>query len=64
MMAAAQPLQIILKIDDDLRDRIEHFSQKLSDSQPAGLKISRAQAIRVLIHRGLDAFEAEEERSA
>jgi hypothetical protein len=56
MMAAAHQNQIILKVDDGLMERIKRFTEWLSAQQPSGLKVSRADAIRVLLHRGLGEF--------
>ena len=60
MMAAAHQNQLILKIDDDLMARIQRFTEHLMASQPAGIKLSRTDAVRVLLHKGLDAFEIDE----
>ena len=61
MMAAAPQNQLIIKVDSDLMARIQRYAQRLIASQPPGIKLSRTDAIRVILHKGLEALEAEEE---
>jgi hypothetical protein len=60
MMAAAPQKQIIFKLDEGLMEQIDRFTQWLNDQQKPGLKVSRTDAIRVLLYRGLGAFSADE----
>ena len=57
-MGESVPRQIYVKLDDETLARIDEFVQYLSRQQP-GLKPNRSDAIRVLVTRSLDAFEAE-----
>jgi hypothetical protein len=59
MMAAAQQNQLIIKIDSDLMARIQRFAERLIAAQPPGIKLTRTDAIRVILHKGLDAVESE-----
>ena len=52
--------QIILKVDDDLNGRIERFGTYLQAQQPTGIKLTRMDAMRVLLHKGLEEFETNE----
>jgi hypothetical protein len=60
MMGESVPRQVYVRLDDATLARIDQFIEYLSKQQP-GLKPNRSDAIRVLVHRGLDAFEAEGE---
>ena len=57
-MGESVPRQIYVRLDDATLARIDEFVEYLSRQQP-GLKPNRSDAIRVLVTRSLDAFEAE-----
>jgi metal-responsive CopG/Arc/MetJ family transcriptional regulator len=59
MAYESQPKQIYVRLDDALLARIDRFIEHLTAQQP-GLKPNRSDAIRVLVHKGLDAFDTEE----
>jgi metal-responsive CopG/Arc/MetJ family transcriptional regulator len=59
MACESQPKAIYVRLDDALLARIDQFVERLAAQQP-GLKPNRSDAIRVLVHKGLDAFEQEE----
>lgn len=59
MACESQPKAIYVRLDDGLLARIDQFMERLAAQQP-GLKPNRSDAIRVLVHKGLDAFEQEE----
>jgi metal-responsive CopG/Arc/MetJ family transcriptional regulator len=59
MACESQPKAIYVRLDDALLARIDQFGERLAAQQP-GLKPNRSDAIRVLVHKGLDAFEQEE----
>jgi metal-responsive CopG/Arc/MetJ family transcriptional regulator len=52
-------LRVLCDLDDALLARIDQFVERLAAQQP-GLKPNRSDAIRVLVHKGLGAFEQEE----
>ena len=52
--------QVYIRLDDEVLARIDQFVERLAAQQP-GLKPNRSDAIRVLVHKGLDAFDTEEE---
>jgi metal-responsive CopG/Arc/MetJ family transcriptional regulator len=54
MACESQPKQIYVRLDDELLARIDLYVQQLAVDQP-GLKPSRSDAIRILLHKGLDA---------
>jgi metal-responsive CopG/Arc/MetJ family transcriptional regulator len=60
MAYESQPKAIYVRLDDALLARIDQFVERLAAQQP-GLKPNRSDAIRVLVHKGLDAFEQEEQ---
>jgi metal-responsive CopG/Arc/MetJ family transcriptional regulator len=59
MACESQAKSIYVRLDDTLLARIDRFAEHLATQQP-GLKPNRSDAIRVLVHKGLDAFEQEE----
>jgi metal-responsive CopG/Arc/MetJ family transcriptional regulator len=59
MACESQPKAIYVRLDDALLARIDQFVERLAAQQP-GLKPNRSDAIRVLVHKGLGAFEQEE----
>jgi hypothetical protein len=54
MACESQPKQIYVRLDDDLIAKIDRYVERLAERQP-GLRPSRSDAIRILLHRGLDA---------
>jgi metal-responsive CopG/Arc/MetJ family transcriptional regulator len=54
MACESQPKQIYVRLDDDLIAKIDRYVERLEARQP-GLKPSRSDAIRILLHRGLEA---------
>ena len=59
MACESQPKVIYVRLDGALLARIDQFVERLAAQQP-GLKPNRSDAIRVLVHKGLDAFEQAE----
>jgi metal-responsive CopG/Arc/MetJ family transcriptional regulator len=59
MAYESHPKAIYVRLDDALLARIDQFVDRLAEQQP-GLKPNRSDAIRVLVHKGLDAFATEE----
>jgi metal-responsive CopG/Arc/MetJ family transcriptional regulator len=53
MAGEPQPKAIYVRLDDALLGRIDRFIDRLAEQQP-GLKPSRSDAIRVLVHKALD----------
>jgi metal-responsive CopG/Arc/MetJ family transcriptional regulator len=53
MACESQPKQIYVRLDDALLARIDKYVDRLAVGQP-GLKPSRSDAIRILLHKGLD----------
>ena len=58
-MGESLPRQVYVRLDDATLARIDCFLEQLSAQQP-GLKPNRSDAIRVLVHRGLEAVEQQE----
>jgi hypothetical protein len=58
-MGESWPRQVYVRLDDATLARIDRFLAQLSAQQP-GLKPNRSDAIRVLVHRGLEAVEQQE----
>jgi hypothetical protein len=54
MASESPPKQIYVRLDDDLLARIDRYVERLATRQP-GLNPSRSDAIRILLHRGLEA---------
>lgn len=52
-------LKISLRITDDFLPRLDALAERLS---PAGVALSRSDAVRAALSKGLDAFEAESKR--
>jgi len=50
--------QVYVRLDDATLARIDRFAEHLAAEQP-GLKLTRSDAMRVLIYRALDQLEAE-----
>ena len=59
MASESQPKQIYVRLDDALLARFDRYAERLEAEQP-GLKPTRSDAIRILVHRGLDAEELDE----
>jgi metal-responsive CopG/Arc/MetJ family transcriptional regulator len=59
MAGESQPRQIYIRLDDGLLARIDRYAERLGATQP-GLHPTRSDAIRVLLHRALDAAELDE----
>jgi hypothetical protein len=59
MAYESQPKAIYVRLDDALLDRIDQFAERLAAQQP-GLKPNRSDAIRVLLHKGLDSLDIDE----
>jgi hypothetical protein len=58
-MGESLPRQVYVGLDDATLARIDRFLEQLSAQQP-GLKPNRSDAIRGLVHRGLEAVEQQE----
>ena len=58
-MGDSLPRQVYVRLDDATLARIDRFLEQLSAQQP-GLNPNRSDAIRVLVHRGLEAIEQQE----
>jgi metal-responsive CopG/Arc/MetJ family transcriptional regulator len=56
MACESQPKQIYVRLDDDLIAKIDRYAERLAARQP-GLKPSRSDAIRILLHKGLETEE-------
>jgi hypothetical protein len=59
MACESLPRQVYVRLDDALLARIDQFVERMAAQQP-GLKPNRSDAIRVLVHKGLDAFALDE----
>jgi metal-responsive CopG/Arc/MetJ family transcriptional regulator len=60
MASESSPKQIYVRLDDTLLSRIDRYAERLAAEQP-GLKPTRSDAIRILLHKALDADTHEEE---
>jgi metal-responsive CopG/Arc/MetJ family transcriptional regulator len=60
MASESSPKQIYVRLDDTLLSRIDRYAERLAAEQP-GLKPTRSDAIRILLHKALDADTREEE---
>ena len=58
MAYESTPKPIYIRLDEALLARIDQFAERMNAQQP-GLKLNRSDAIRVLIHKGLEATEGE-----
>lgn len=56
--AMAETKQMAIRMDLDIIARLDQVVCRLEEQTP-GLKVSRADAVRVMLVRGMDAFEAE-----
>ena len=56
MSSEAQPKQTYVRLDDELLARIDRYAERLAAQQP-GFRPTRSDAIRILLHKGLDAEE-------
>jgi len=54
----AETKQMAIRMDLDIITRLDQVVSRLEERTP-GLKVSRADAVRVMLVRGMDAFEAE-----
>jgi hypothetical protein len=54
----AETKQMAIRMDLDIIARLDQVVSRLEERTP-GLKVSRADAVRVMLVRGMDAFEAE-----
>jgi hypothetical protein len=50
---------VYVRLDDALIARIDRYAERLAAEQP-GLKPTRSDTIRVLLHRALDAAEGDD----
>jgi metal-responsive CopG/Arc/MetJ family transcriptional regulator len=62
MASESSPKQIYVRLDDMLLSRIDRYAERRAAEQP-GLKPTRSDAIRILLHKALDADTREEETS-
>jgi Arc/MetJ-type ribon-helix-helix transcriptional regulator len=56
MPSEPQPKATYVRLDESLLARIDRYAEKLSVEQP-GLHPNRSDAIRILLHKALDAEE-------
>jgi metal-responsive CopG/Arc/MetJ family transcriptional regulator len=60
MASESPPKQVYVRLDDTLLARIDRYAERLAAEQP-GFKPTRSDAIRILLHKALDADTREEE---
>jgi metal-responsive CopG/Arc/MetJ family transcriptional regulator len=60
MPCDSPPKATYVRLEQTLLARVDRFIEREAARQP-GLALSRSDAIRILLHKGLDAEEAEEE---
>ncbi len=53
--------QVAVRFPNDLLDRLERYVQRLKKERP-GLNVSRADAVRMIVHERLDQIEAEDSK--
>jgi hypothetical protein len=59
MARESQPKATYVRLDDALLARIDRYAERLAAEQP-GFRPTRSDAIRILLHKGLDAEELDE----
>lgn len=59
MACESQPKATYVRLDDVLLARIDRYAERLAAEQP-GFRPTRSDAIRILLHKGLDAEELDE----